>query len=210
MKQIRETEFPAVVLEVLQELEKEDGRYLSDMQKMTVDKDELKKMWRSVLRAPRREMYCSKKDIFFHPTDKDIVYAFLKSASVHSREEIPVFYLNKKEKKAELNKVHNAEKKLVAVYTELFAQEAAPFIKEIRLNISRARKKIEEAELGRKKVREGKNPATMVEDLYFSNQFMFGKPVIPAIRGAVSALLGHTYADNDRINDLMKKKFYSE
>lgn len=207
---IKKKEFPAVVLEVLHELEEENDPQLADMQKMTVDKNEFKEMWLSVLRAPRREMYCPEKGTFFQPTDKDIVYAFLKSAIVHSREEIPVFYLNKKKKKAEINKIRNAEKKLVAVYTELFAKESAPFIKEIRACISQSVQKIEDADLGRKKVREGKNPATMAEDIYFSNQFMFGKPVIPAIRGAVLALLEHTYADDDRIIDLMKKKYYSD
>lgn len=118
MKRIKEKEFPAVVLEVLQELEKENNPQLTYMQKMTLDKNEFKEMWLSILRAPRREMYCPEKDIFFQPTDKDIVYAFLKSAIVHSREEIPVFYLNKKEKKAEINKIRNAEKKLVAVYKD--------------------------------------------------------------------------------------------
>lgn len=206
MNRVTKNEFPAVVLEILLELEKTADPHLLDMQKMTEDKDELKKMWRSVLRAKRREMYCSEKDIFFQPTDRDIVFAFLRSAVIHSREEIPVFYRNKKEKKGSLNKIRNAEKKLAAVYTDLFAHEAIPLIEQMRLNTSQAIEKVETANLERKKVRKGKNPATMVEDIYFSNQFMFGNPLLPAIRGAVLAMLGHHYASDDRITDLMRKK----
>ncbi len=193
----KEKKFPMEVLQVLKNLENNNDSRLPIMQKLTNDNDDFKRMWRHILRAPRRELYA-------HMSNEEVVCCFLDIIIDSTKEEIPVFYYTEKQKKVMIKKILGHEEKLKRAYEDAFDTEAAFFIEKLCSNTFEAIKRIESSYLratGSKKIR---IISTFVRELAQRNLWVYGEQLNSAIRAAVLAIYNYTYNSDVNVFKLTK------
>ncbi len=187
---------PAVLL-VLHEMEEVGDARLPIMRKLVRNEDVFVNMWRQVLRVERREPYISM-------SEAEVIYCFLDAAIDSTREEIPVFYLGEKKKKAAIKKIRGYESKLKQSYEALFAKEAVPFLEALHANSEAAIKKIEDSYLRASGAPKIRKIHTFVRELAQKTLWIYGEQLHSVIRTAVQAVYGYTINHDANILKITK------
>lgn len=194
MSRIKETEFPPEVLAVKKRLEETQDPRLETMRLLTETRpeeiyiDELKAMWNKL----------SEYGGGF-ATEDSWVYAFLNMTDRFRR--LPKHSLmNNAERKEFIERIEDATKTLIQVYTEF---ENTAFVEMLKSTADRTIKEIEDAKL---KGKAGKNARAILflRLLANHNLEMFKDDLRPVIKTAVFAIYGVDYEPADIYNNLYR------
>lgn len=196
----KERGFPDAVMYALKDLGANNDPRLPTMRRLVQKQKNFKNMWHRILAAERTDLYVGLQE-------KEVVEMFLDAVIDCSREEVPVFYMAEKQKKAQIEKILGYEKKMKQVYEELFGKEAVPLVSSLQGNVSKAVKKVEESysrASGGKKKRVVTNFA---QELAQRNLWVYGQQLDSVIRTAVLAIYDYTFNSDVNIRNITKWKF---